>query len=84
VPLIRRLVAGFPPRRPVFEPGSGHVGFVMDKVALGQCFSEYMQYIWGEDITRTSYVVWMSGGSAVTSSPACEKDYVCVTCRTYR
>jgi hypothetical protein len=23
------------------KPGSGHVGFVMDKVALGQVFSEY-------------------------------------------
>jgi hypothetical protein len=25
----------FPPRRPGFEPGSGHVVFVVDKVALG-------------------------------------------------
>jgi hypothetical protein len=25
---------------PGFEPGSGHVGFVADKVALGQVFSE--------------------------------------------
>jgi hypothetical protein len=24
---LRRLVAGFPPRRPGFKPGSGHVGF---------------------------------------------------------
>jgi hypothetical protein len=29
------------PRRPGFEPGSGHVGFVVDKVALGQVFSKY-------------------------------------------
>jgi hypothetical protein len=26
-PQLRRLVAGFPPRRPGFKPGSGHVGF---------------------------------------------------------
>jgi hypothetical protein len=26
---------------PGFEPGSGHVGFVVDKAALGQIFSEY-------------------------------------------
>jgi hypothetical protein len=26
-PWLRRLVAGFPPRRPGFKPGSGHVGF---------------------------------------------------------
>jgi hypothetical protein len=38
------LVAGFPPRRPGFEPGSGNVGFVVDKVALGQIFSEYFGF----------------------------------------
>jgi hypothetical protein len=36
---LLRLVAGFPPRRPGFEPRSGHVGFVVEKVALGQIFS---------------------------------------------
>jgi hypothetical protein len=30
-----------PPRQPGFDPGSGQVGFVVDKVALGQ-FSEVM------------------------------------------
>jgi hypothetical protein len=38
VPQLRRLVAGFPPRRPGLEPRSGHVGFVVDEVALGQVF----------------------------------------------
>jgi hypothetical protein len=28
-------------RWPRFEPESGHVGFVVDTVALGQVFSEY-------------------------------------------
>jgi hypothetical protein len=32
---LRQLVAGFPSQRPGFEPGSDHVGFVADKVALG-------------------------------------------------
>jgi hypothetical protein len=41
VPYPRRLVAGFPPWRPGFEPKSSLVGFVVDKVALGQVFSEY-------------------------------------------
>jgi hypothetical protein len=27
-----------------FEPGSGQVGFVVDKVALGQVFSEYFGF----------------------------------------
>jgi hypothetical protein len=40
VPQFRRLVAGFPPRRPGFETRSGHVGFVVDKVELGHIFSE--------------------------------------------
>jgi hypothetical protein len=32
---LRRLVTGFPPRRPGLEPGSGHVGFVANNVTLG-------------------------------------------------
>ena len=38
VPWLRRLVAGFSPRRPGFDPVSVHVGFVVDKVALGRVF----------------------------------------------
>jgi hypothetical protein len=38
VPWLRRLVAGLSPRRSGFDPGSVHVGFVVDKVALGQYF----------------------------------------------
>jgi hypothetical protein len=37
---LRWLVAGFPPRLPRFDPRLSHVGFVVDKVALGQVFSE--------------------------------------------
>jgi hypothetical protein len=40
VQYLRRLVAGFPPRRNGCEPGSDHVGFMVDKVALGQVCSE--------------------------------------------
>jgi hypothetical protein len=43
-PQLKRLVAGFPPRRPGFKPGSSHVGFVVDKVALGQVFSEHFGF----------------------------------------
>jgi hypothetical protein len=28
----------------VFDPGSGQVGFVVDKVALGRVFSEYFGF----------------------------------------
>jgi hypothetical protein len=41
VSYLRRLVAGFPPRRPGFEPRSGHM---VDKVAPGQFFSEYFGF----------------------------------------
>jgi hypothetical protein len=39
-----QLVAGFPPRQPGFDPRLGHVGFVVDKVALGQAFSKYFGF----------------------------------------
>jgi hypothetical protein len=41
VPQQRRLVPGFLMLRTGFDPRSGHVGFVVDKVALGQGFSKY-------------------------------------------
>jgi hypothetical protein len=40
---LKRLVAGFPPRLPGFTSGQ-HVGFVVDKAALGQVFSEYFGF----------------------------------------
>jgi hypothetical protein len=36
VPELRRLVVGYPSLWLGFEPRSGHVVFVVDKVALGQ------------------------------------------------
>jgi hypothetical protein len=39
-PNLKRLVAGFTPQR----PGSGQVGFVVVKVAVGQVFSEYFGF----------------------------------------
>jgi hypothetical protein len=43
-PYLKRLVAGFPPRRSGFNPGSGQVGFVVDIVAPVQVFSEYFGF----------------------------------------
>jgi hypothetical protein len=37
---LRRLVTVFSPLPPELGPKSGHVGFVVDEVALGQFFSE--------------------------------------------
>jgi hypothetical protein len=41
--VAQRLDAGFPPRRHGFAYGQ-HVGFVVDKAALGQVFSEYFGF----------------------------------------
>jgi hypothetical protein len=41
---LRQLVASVPPRRLWFEPGSGHVEFVVHKAELGQIFSEYLGF----------------------------------------
>jgi hypothetical protein len=41
---LRRLVAGFLPRRPGFEFRSGFVRFVVNKVALGKVSSEHFGF----------------------------------------
>jgi hypothetical protein len=44
VPRLKRLVAGLSPRRAEFAPGSIHVGFVVDRVALGQDFLRVLRF----------------------------------------
>jgi hypothetical protein len=44
VPWFRRLVAGLSPPRTGFDPRSVHVGFVVDKVALGQAFPRVLRF----------------------------------------
>jgi hypothetical protein len=44
VPLLRRLAASLSSRRPGFDPGWVHVGFVVNKVTLGQGFLEYFGF----------------------------------------
>jgi hypothetical protein len=41
MPQLKLLVTGFSPWRPGFNPGSGQVRFLVDKVVLGWVFSEY-------------------------------------------
>jgi hypothetical protein len=41
VPYLERLVAGFQPRRPGFNPVLDDVGFVVDRTVLEQVFLEY-------------------------------------------
>jgi hypothetical protein len=44
MPWLQRLVAGLPPWRPEFAPGSVHVGFVVDKAAVGQVFLRVLRF----------------------------------------
>jgi hypothetical protein len=44
VPWLRSSVAGLSPRRSRFAPGSIHVRFVVDKVALGQVFLGVLRF----------------------------------------
>jgi hypothetical protein len=43
---IPQAVAGFPSWRPMFDPRSGHVELVVDKVALGWVFSKYFSFLY--------------------------------------
>jgi branched-subunit amino acid transport protein len=44
MPWLKRLVAGLLSRKPGFTPGLIHVGFVVDRVALGQVFLRVLQF----------------------------------------
>jgi hypothetical protein len=44
VPQLRHLATGPPPRRPEFDPGLVHVGFMVYKVALGQVSPRVLRF----------------------------------------
>jgi hypothetical protein len=44
VPWLRELVAGLSSQRPGFNPGSVYVGFVVEKMALGQVFPLVLRF----------------------------------------
>jgi hypothetical protein len=74
VPPLRRLVAGFTPRRPGFEPKSGHVVLVVEKV-VGQVFSEYFGFpcqFWFHQLLHTHYLLFGAGtiGQLVADVPS--------------
>jgi hypothetical protein len=48
---MTRLVAGLSPRRPSFAFRSSHMGFMVDKVALGQIFSKFFGFPCQYDFT---------------------------------
>ena len=42
--MAQAVSRGLSPRRPRFDPGSVHVGFVVDKVELGQGFLRVLRF----------------------------------------
>jgi hypothetical protein len=62
MPKLRWLVAGFPRRRPGFDPSSGHVRFVVDKVALGQFFFQYFGFPYQFSFHRLLHICYLSFG----------------------
>jgi hypothetical protein len=62
-PWLRRLVTGFPSRRPAFESKSGHVGFMVDKVAPEQVFSEYFGFLCQFSFHRLLHTHHLSSGA---------------------
>jgi hypothetical protein len=43
--IAQAVVAEFPPTQAVFELGTGHLGFVVDRVVLGHVLSEYFGFL---------------------------------------
>jgi hypothetical protein len=61
VPWLRSLVAGLSPGRPGIAPGSIHVGFVVDKVALGQVFLRVVRFslsIYHSTVALQTHINW--------------------------
>jgi hypothetical protein len=50
-------VTSFPSRWPKFKLGSGHVGFVVDKAAQGQVFSEYFGFPASHSTDCSTFIV---------------------------
>jgi hypothetical protein len=59
---LTRLVAAFPPWRPGFDHRSGHVGFVVGKVALGQVSSESFGFLCQFSFHRLFHTHHLSSG----------------------
>jgi len=54
--MAQQLVAGLSPRRPGFAPRSVYVGFVVDKVALGQIYLRVFKFSLVNIIPPCSYI----------------------------
>jgi hypothetical protein len=63
VPWLKSLIAGLSPRRSRFAPGSIHVGFVVEKVALGQGFLRVLRFspvniLFHSAVALQTHIMW--------------------------
>jgi len=58
--LAIKTTDGFPPWRPTFSPRPVHVGFVVDKVAMGQIFYEYFSFPLSVSFHQCSILIYLS------------------------
>jgi hypothetical protein len=70
MPWLRRLVAGISQRSTGFTSGSVHVGFVVDKVALGQVSSELFGFPCQYHSTVALYTYIVRGMNITPMVPA--------------
>jgi hypothetical protein len=72
--LLRRFVAGLSSRRQGFDPGSVHMGFVVDKVVLQQVFPPVLRFspvnfippVLHYTEKRTKLIIFITGLQGIT------------------
>jgi hypothetical protein len=62
----RAIAQAVSPRRPGLELGSSNVGFVVDRVELGQVFSEFVGFSYKFSFHRLLHTHHLSSGSGTT------------------
>jgi hypothetical protein len=68
---LRWLVAGLSPRSTGFAAGSIHVGFVVDKVALGQVFLRVLRFFpcqYHSTVALQTHIIWGMNNMSVSVS----------------
>jgi hypothetical protein len=55
---LKQLDTGLSPRKPRFAPGSVHVGFMVDKVTLGQVFLEFFGFPLSKSFQHCSILIY--------------------------
>jgi hypothetical protein len=83
---LARLVAGLSKRRPELPPGSVHIGFVVDKVALRQVCHRVIRFdpvnIIPPLLHINSRIIWRTDNGPVKGRRSIETEYHSTATRT--